>query len=107
MYSYQAFEAVMKWLNIDVDNRKDLLPALLSQVRLPTLPIAYLLEEVETNELIRRSIECRDLLDQARDYKLWQADLVPLTGSPSHPNFNAVRCRPRKSCSGEFESVWY
>ncbi|XP_013794268.1 kelch-like protein 8 [Limulus polyphemus] len=91
----QVYESVMKWIKHKPDQRKDLLPGLLSKVKLPLLPLEYLLTMVENEELIRRSLECRDLLDEARDYQLWQANLfLELRSSLEE------KIRPRKSYAG-------
>ncbi|XP_049788546.1 kelch-like protein 18 isoform X2 [Schistocerca nitens] len=66
----QVFEAVMRWVKRDPEGRKKNLPQLLAKVRLPLLPPHYLADRVATEELIRSSHECRDLLDEARDYHL-------------------------------------
>ncbi|XP_065224534.1 kelch-like protein 18 [Planococcus citri] len=66
----QVFEAVMRWVNKDQDVRKSLLPHLLAFVRLPLMKLPYLVDKVSSNQLIKSSHECRDLLDEARDYHL-------------------------------------
>ncbi|BES98887.1 BACK [Nesidiocoris tenuis] len=66
----QVFEAIMRWVKKDPNSRNVELPRLLALVRLPLLPPHYLVDNVATEELIRSSHECRDLLDEARDYHL-------------------------------------
>lgn len=66
----QVFEAVMRWVKRDPDARKKDLPKLLATVRMPLLTPQYLTDRVAVEELIRTSHECRDLLDEARDYHL-------------------------------------
>ncbi|CAH0395259.1 unnamed protein product [Bemisia tabaci] len=66
----QVFEAVMKWVNRDSLTRSEHLAKLLTLVRLPLLTPQYLSDRVSKEELIRFSHECRDLLDEARDYHL-------------------------------------
>ncbi|XP_044734997.1 kelch-like protein 18 [Chrysoperla carnea] len=65
----QVFEAIMRWVK-HRDGRSEDLPVLLSQVRLPLLTPLYLTDRVATEELIRSSHKCRDLLDEARVYHL-------------------------------------
>ena len=65
-----VFQAVISWVKKDVDLRKDLLPQLLTQVRLPLLSPEYLTDHVATEQLIRTSHSCRDLVDEAKDYHL-------------------------------------
>ncbi|XP_073998112.1 kelch like family member 18 [Rhodnius prolixus] len=66
----QVFEAIMHWVKKDSPNRKIELPRLLASVRMPLLAPHYLVDRVATEELIRTSHECRDLVDEARDYHL-------------------------------------
>lgn len=65
----QVFDACMRWVKLD-EKRFPCLPELLSQVRLPLLSPLYLTDRVATEELIRTSHQCRDLLDEARVYHL-------------------------------------
>lgn len=65
-----VFEAVMRWINGDRDDRKEHLPLLLSNVRLPRLSPQYLADVVGAEILVRESLPCRDLLDEARNYHL-------------------------------------
>jgi len=66
----EVFEAVMKWVEYDIDERLQHLPKLLSHVRLPLLSIPYLMNSVDVNQHIKESVECRDLLDEAKRYHL-------------------------------------
>lgn len=65
----QVFEACMRWVK-HVEKRKEHLPELLSLVRLPLLSPLYLTDRVGTEDLIRFSIKCRDLLDEALTFHL-------------------------------------
>lgn len=64
------FEACMRWIKYDEDTRNKLLPEVLAEVRLPLLSPQFLADRVATEELIRTSLQCRDLLDQAKDFHL-------------------------------------
>ena len=65
-----VFLAVMRWIKQDVEDRSSHLPSLLVRVRLPLLTPQFLADKVAAEELIRSSHQCRDLLDEARDYHL-------------------------------------
>ncbi|KAJ8297517.1 hypothetical protein KUTeg_024048 [Tegillarca granosa] len=116
----EAYEAVMMWIQHDVDNRKTHLAEIMSKVRLPLLNPSYLQRHVATNSLVRNCIECRDYLDEAKFYHMSLANLVqkiPLSqrtrarksyagvlfcvggrGSSGDP-FKSVECYdPRKDC---------
>lgn len=47
------------WVNHDVDNRSILLPELLKVVRLPLIPLKYLLEIINVQELITSNSKCK------------------------------------------------
>ncbi|GLG94694.1 hypothetical protein R5R35_004288 [Gryllus longicercus] len=82
----QVFEAIMRWVKKDPEARKWDLPQLLSNVRMPLLTPHYLADHVAAEELIRSSHECRDLLDEARDYHLMPE---------RRPLLQSFRTRPR------------
>jgi kelch-like protein 18 len=65
-----VFEASMRWIRYNESERSILLPEILSKVRLPLLSPQYLADSVATEELIRTSHQCRDLLDEAKDFHL-------------------------------------
>lgn len=65
-----VFEACMKWVKYAEDKRSELFPQVLAQVRLPLLSPQFLADRVAREELIRSSHQCRDLLDEAKDFHL-------------------------------------
>ncbi|XP_025831842.1 kelch-like protein 18, partial [Agrilus planipennis] len=81
----QVFEACMRWVKHS-ENRTANLPVLLAQVRLPLLSPLYLTDRVATEELIRTSHQCRDLLDEARVFHL-----IP----ERRPLLQSFRTKPR------------
>ncbi|KAL5012057.1 hypothetical protein ScPMuIL_010608 [Solemya velum] len=89
----QVYEAVMKWVQEDVETRKGHLPALMAKVKLPLLSPTYLMENVERNELMKKNLECRDYLDEAKHYQMSQVSLVPEVKA-------TIRTRARKSYAG-------
>ncbi|KAK0041311.1 kelch-like protein 18 [Biomphalaria pfeifferi] len=66
----QVFESAMRWIKHDPENRVKDLPELMVRVRLPLLTPQYLSDHVATEDIIKNSLQCRDLLDEARDYHL-------------------------------------
>lgn len=89
----QAFEAVMTWVKDQPEKRRQDLPDLLEEIRLPLLPTYYLLHNVESDELIRDDVKCRRYLDEAKNYKLCPT------------NVSSFRTQPRKSTAGALFSV--
>ncbi|XP_068748404.1 kelch-like protein 12 isoform X2 [Montipora capricornis] len=65
-----VFEAVISWIKQDENKRTNCLPKMLQYVRLPLLTPRYLTDTVDTEELIKQSLDCRDLVDEAKKYHL-------------------------------------
>lgn len=105
----QVFESVMTWVKHDVDQRKKYLAAVLKHVRLPLLDRAYLVSKVGLEPLIRQNEDCRDLVDEAKDYLLLPEQRSQLSGPRTTPR------RPMRSdevlfavggwCSGDAISL--
>ena len=86
-----VFRAVLAWLEHDPEPRKEHLPSLLRAVRLPLLSPSFLATEVETHQYVKKSLECRDLLDEAKNFHLM----------PDQYWHNPRTCfQPRKSTVG-------
>ncbi len=81
----QVFESVMKWVKHDVENRKKSLADLLKHVRLPLLDRTYLVSIVGTEPLIKQIEDCRDLVDEAKDYLLLPEQRSKLSGPRTRP----------------------
>lgn len=93
----QIYEGVMKWVKMDTENRKCHLGKLMSKIKLPLLSPAYLLQTVATEELIRKDLECRDYVDEAKAYQMSLASLVSNVRISENT-------RPRKSYAGEIKN---
>jgi len=65
-----VFNAVLAWVKSDPEMRAESLPRLLACVRMPLLTPQFLSDTIAPEPLIRSSMECRDLLDAARDFHL-------------------------------------
>ena len=61
---------MLTWVKHDPELRSEALPQLLSCVRMPLLTPQFLTDTIAPEPLIRSSMECRDLLDAARDFHL-------------------------------------
>ena len=94
-----VFEAVMKWINFDVLARKEHLAKMLGNVKLPLLHASYLMDAVTKNDLIKKDLECRDYMDEAKNYQLSLAQIVPELQ-------RSERMRPRKSYAGEYITIY-
>ena len=65
-----VFEAVMHWVNHDVDERVEHLLPLLQQIRFLYINSEYITESVASNELIQQKLPCRALVSSAKIAKL-------------------------------------
>ncbi len=65
-----VYQGVQMWLLHAPEERKHSLAMLLRSVRLPLLSPAFLTQSVESNPYVRNSLDCRDILDEAKNYHL-------------------------------------
>ena len=61
---------MFNWINFDKKNREQHLPKLLKHVRLPLLSPQFLTDVCDNETMIKKSFDCRDLLDEAKKYYL-------------------------------------
>lgn len=66
----KVYEAVMKWIRYRLEERTQYLTKLFSKVRLSNLDPEFLVTVVSSEPLIKNSIECRDILDEAKNQHL-------------------------------------
>lgn len=98
----EVYEAVLAWVKHDVDSRQTLLSRLLARVRLAQLPPSYIATKVEREAVVRRDLDCRDLIDEAKNFHLL---VDSVTDDASDDYERRQRCRPRKSTIGCLYSV--
>uniref|UniRef100_A0A3Q3IF27 BTB domain-containing protein n=1 Tax=Monopterus albus TaxID=43700 RepID=A0A3Q3IF27_MONAL len=90
----QVYNAAIKWLKANPQHHKAWLEQIMSQVRLPLLPVDFLTGTVAKDEMIKGNLSCRDLMDEARNYHLHISNKVV-------PEFEySVRTIPRKHTAG-------
>lgn len=89
----EVYEAVMKWVKHNVNDRKQYLCKLLQNVRLALLPPAYLLQTVSKDSLIKTDLGCRDLIDEAKAFHIGVKHMLPDVHL-------LPKTLPRKSCAG-------
>eukprot|EP00117_Sycon_ciliatum_P027820 scpid21003/ scgid22509/ Kelch-like protein diablo len=80
-----VYESVIRWVRHDTESRREHFPVLLKHVRLWQLTLPYLTETVSHCDLVRMSLECRDMIDQAKDYHLLPEMRSRLTLMPARP----------------------
>ncbi|KFR06359.1 Kelch-like 8 [Nipponia nippon] len=90
----QVYNAAIKWLLANPQHHAAWLDEILAQVRLPLLPICFLMGVVAKEEIVKQNLKCRDLLDEARNYHLHLS-------SRAVPDFEySIRTTPRKQTAG-------
>ncbi|XP_053559349.1 kelch-like protein 8 isoform X2 [Bombina bombina] len=90
----QVYNAAIKWLQANLQHHDGWLDEIISQVRLPLLPIDFLMSVVAKENLIKHNLKCRDFLDEARNYHLHM-------NSRAVPEFEyTIRTTPRKQTAG-------
>eukprot|EP00794_Sanderia_malayensis_P008156 gene8156-9028_t len=66
----QIFEALMLWMKQDLTNRQQYFTELIGHVRFPLMSPYYLMDHVETEELVRSTPECIAFLLEAKNYHM-------------------------------------
>ncbi|XP_022181945.1 kelch-like protein 3 isoform X2 [Myzus persicae] len=82
-FEEKVFESVIKWVNHDLDLRKDFLPDLMEHVRLPLINLDTLFT-ISEEPLLNTNPKCKDYLFEAVSFNLRIA--IPQT----------IRCKPRQ-----------
>nr|XP_039252170.1 kelch-like protein 5 isoform X1 [Styela clava] len=86
------FSAVLLWIQHDIEQRKSLIPELLSNIRLTHVSKEFLADQVQSNPHIYESLECqRQVVDSLMHH------LLP----ERHPSLQS----PRKSTTGQLFAI--
>ena len=65
-----VYKVALRWVQHDAAERQQHFASLLKEIRLWQLSLPFLAETVSTCDLVRNSLECRDLVDAAKHYHL-------------------------------------
>lgn len=84
----QIFEAIMKWMKHDADERKQYFKDLVTFVRFPLISPYYLMDHVESEELVRSTPECIALLLEAKNYHMLPDRRWQLKSKRTTPRFS-------------------
>nr|CAB3259761.1 kelch-like protein 20 [Phallusia mammillata] len=87
-----VYKALMTWTQHDIAERRPLLPKVLQHVRLPLLTPKFLVGVVSVDPLIHNDEQCRDLVDEAKNYMLLPQE---------RPLMQGPRTRPRRPITRE------
>ncbi|XP_078593543.1 kelch-like protein 24 isoform X1 [Branchiostoma floridae x Branchiostoma japonicum] len=77
-----VYTAVMTWINLDADERNKDMKELMELVRFPFMDRRYFLENVESNEAIRKS--CQDIVTETRRCQLFPGEIQSPRTRPRH-----------------------
>ncbi|XP_047146015.1 kelch-like protein diablo isoform X2 [Hydra vulgaris] len=66
----QVFEAIMNWVKFDIINRRRYFKDLVTHVRFPLISPYYLMDHVESEDLVCQTPECISLLLEAKNYHM-------------------------------------
>lgn len=92
-----VYLAILEWVKQNPSERSERFPKLLDHVHLPMMSIGFLMQDVDNEPLVKQSLHCRDLLDEAKRYHL-------LVDERDTRSLNA-RMIPRKSTVGTLYAV--
>ena len=81
----QVYRAVMQWVRSDLPSRQLHLSSVLQHVRLPMMSPKFLVNTVSEEPLIRGDMQCRDLLDEAKNFLLLPTERADRQGVRSKP----------------------
>ena len=92
-----VYSSIIQWVKQDPTERAQHLSKLLEHTRLPMLSIKFLMKEVDNEPLVKSSVECRDILDEAKRFHLLPEQRDIRSANP--------RFIPRKSTVGTLYAV--
>lgn len=77
----EVFLSVMKWVRFNISERKSSLKQILKHVRLPLLNARFLVGIVSADLLVKSDENCRELVDEAKNYLLLPEERLMKQGS--------------------------
>ncbi len=92
-----VYSSIIQWVKQDPTERSQHLSKLLEHARLPMLSVSFLMKEVDNESLVKSSVECRDILDEAKKFHLLPEQRDIRSANP--------RFIPRKSTVGTLYAV--
>ena len=66
----QVFDSLIEWIRYDSETRRSYIAELFALIRLPLIAPGTLADKIGREPLVQSNLECRDLLDEARDIHL-------------------------------------
>ena len=87
----QVYQAVVAWVRHNLPERRHQLGTVLAHVRLPLLNPKFLVGTVGADLLVRSDDNCRDLVDEAKNYLLLPQERPMMQGPRTRPR-KPIRC---------------
>ena len=87
MKEEEVYEAVMQWVRYNSYDGEKNLAKILQHVRMPLMSPLYISENIERDEVIKRSPNCLEIVQEAKKYHLPSSDRT---------QFDSLQTRPRK-----------
>ena len=81
----RVYVAIVKWVKFDIKERSKYFYELLSEARLPLLSIKFIMKYVDTEPLVRNCLQCRDLLDETKNYYIQKENQAKLRSTRTIP----------------------
>ena len=97
-----VFNAVIRWLDNDAEQRGSEFHAVLEHVRLPLLSPYFLFDCVALHSVIRDSPKCSKLLDEAKTYHLLTDRRAELRSPRTRPRKASGNCSYNICITGQF-----
>ncbi|XP_065659628.1 kelch-like protein diablo isoform X3 [Hydra vulgaris] len=85
-----VYNAVIKWVKFDLNQRRNQFFALLNEVKLPLLSKKFIMQHIINEELIKSEMSCRDLLDEAKNYHLYPKMRAIFRSKRTIPRYSTV-----------------
>ena len=85
-----VYNAIMKWIKYDTKQRCKQLLALLKEVRLPLLSKKFMMLYIDNEELIKSDMNCRDLLDEAKNYHMYPEMRASFRSKRTMPRYSTI-----------------
>ncbi|XP_076814560.1 kelch-like protein 28 isoform X1 [Clavelina lepadiformis] len=105
-YEYTIFEAIVKWVKHDEENHKKYFLKLFKHVRMQHISTGYLSYKLRKEAMVRTSLECRDLVEDALLYHVNPARYQPQPHrKEDYLKTNTILCFNEENSSIDFYDI--
>jgi hypothetical protein len=86
-----VFTSILRWYHYDENTRRHQFPDVLEHVRLPLLSPAFIHDHVQSEDVIKESDKCTNLVNEARKYHALHASRLELLCTYRQPRMSSGR----------------